>query len=338
MFSATAYFFGRELHQKLAVPIGLINSSVGGTPIEAWTSMDVQQDQPELKALLASWDKKVAEYDAPAAMKTNEKRMAEWKELAEKAKAEGKPPPRRPQQIVSPRYATHHPAVLFNGMIAPLIPYAIRGAIWYQGESNAGSAQSAKLYRLQLPLLVNDWRRRWEEGDFPFAWVQLPNYKTTAKGWPEVREAMLESLSVPNTGMTINIDIGDERDIHPKNKQDIGHRLALWALAQVYGQKIAWSGPLPAGHRMVGSMVELTFTHTEGGLVAKGGELRGFSIAGADKQWQPAMARVEGDKVVVACPEVKEPVWVRYAWSDNPDGNLYNAAGLPASPFRTDRD
>jgi hypothetical protein len=337
-FSATAYFFGKELHQKLGVPVGLVNSSFGGTPIEAWTSMEMQKDRPELKALLASWDKRAADYNPEAAKAAYEKQLAKWKEVAEKAKAEGKTAPRAPPRPIDPSEQSHHPAVLFNGMIAPLIPYPIRGAIWYQGESNAGSAQSGRLYGVQLPLLINDWRARWGRGDFPFAWVQLPNYKTTSKGWPYVREAMLESLSLPKTGMTVNIDIGDERDIHPKNKQDIGHRLALWALARVYGQKIPWSGPLPAGQRVIGSTVELSFTHTDGGLVAKADELRGFTIAGADKQWRPALARIEGNKVIVACPDVKEPVCIRYAWSDNPDGNLYNGAGLPASPFRTDKD
>src|SRR5579871_6376766 len=319
-FSATAYFFGKDLHQKLGAPVGLINSSFGGTPIEAWTSIDVQKNQPELAALLATWDKRAAEYNPSTAKTAYEKQLAEWKDRAEKAKAEGKTAPRAPQRPSDPREQPHHPAVLFNGMIAPLIPYAIRGVIWYQGESNAGSPRSGKLYGVQLPLLIKDWRTRWGRGQIPFAWVQLPNFQTSGEGWSYVREAMLETMSLPHTGMTVNIDIGEARDIHPKNKQDIGHRLALWALANVYGQHLAWSGPLPSGHRTVGRAVELDFKHADGGLVAKDGALRGFTIAGADKQWRPATARIEGNKVLVSNPEVKEPVAVRYDWSSNPDG------------------
>jgi sialate O-acetylesterase len=337
-FSAAAYFFGRDLHRKLNVPVGLINSSVGGTPIEAWTSLEAQKEQPELKDLLASWDKRAATYDPKAARAAYEKQLAKWKDAAKKARDEGKPVPRRPRPPVDPRDNTHHPAVLYNGMIAPLIPYSLRGAIWYQGESNANSEKSGKLYGVQLPLLVKDWRARWGLRYFPFAWVQLPNYKTPVKGWPLVRESMLQALALPHTGMAVAIDVGEERDIHPKNKQEVGRRLALWARAKVYGEKVAWSGPLPAGHKVTGSVVELSFKHADGGLVARGGELRGFTIAGEDKQWHAAVARIKDGKVLVSSPKVKAPVAVRYSWASNPDGNLYNAAGLPASPFRTDKD
>jgi sialate O-acetylesterase len=336
-FSATAHFFGRDLHQKLGVPVGLINSSVGGTPIEAWTSRDVQEARPELKGVLASWQKKAADYDPEKAKAKYEKDLAAWKDAVAKAKAEGKTPPARPREPVRPEDDSHHPAVLFNGMIAPLVPYAIKGAVWYQGEANAGNEDTGKLYGVELPLLVRDWRERWGEGNFPFAWVQLPNYKGP-KGWPYVREAMLQSLSVPNTGMTVNIDIGEERDIHPKNKQEVGRRLALWARAEVYGEKVPWSGPLPAGYQVRGDTVELSFHHADGGLKAQGGDLRGFTVAGQDGKWHPATARIEGDKVLVSGAEVKEPVAVRYDWDSDPDGNLYNGAGLPASPFRTDKD
>lgn len=338
LFSATAYFFGRELHQKLGVPVGLINSSVGGTPVEAWTSLDVQKARPELQGLLAGWEKRAATYEPAQALAAYEKQLATWKEAVKKAKAEGKQPPRQPQKPGDPRDNTHHPAVLFNGMIAPLVPYAIRGAIWYQGESNASTEETGKLYAVQLPLLIKDWRARWGQGDFPFAWVQLPNFQTKAEGWPAVREAMVKSLALPNTGMAITMDIGEVNDIHPKNKQDVGHRLALWALARVYDRDVPYSGPLLGGHQVKGNVVELSFQHATRGLVAKGGDLKGFTIAGADKKWVPAVARIEGDKVLVSSPEVQEPVAVRYSWAANPDGNLFNGAGLPASPFRTDKD
>lgn len=341
-FSATAFFFGRDLHQSLKLPVGLINSSWGGTPIEAWTSLDVQQSKPEFAPLLERWRKKVeAPYNEAAAMARYEKQLEAWKTAAEARKAEGKPAGAPPKKPVAPRLDPGHPANLYNGMIAPLIPFALRGVIWYQGENNAGSQQPA-LYNKQLPLLIADWRRRWGQGDFPFAWVQLPNYKKRSEDpgapstWAIVREAMLRSLSVPNTGMAIVIDSGEEANIHPRNKQVVGARLALWAKAKAYGQKIPYSGPLPGAHGIKGGEVTVSFTHADGGLVARGGELKGFAVAGADRKWVWAKARIEGDKVVVSSPGVPAPVAVRYAFGDNPDCNLANAAGLPASPFRTD--
>ncbi len=340
-FTATGYFFGREAHKALNVPVGLINSSVGGTPIEAWTSWDAQKDKAELKPIFERWDKQAAEWDRdPAAAQARyEKQVAAHKEAAAKAKADGKPAPRAPQKPSDPRLASHHPATLFNGKIAPLIPYAIRGAIWYQGESNAGGGQ---LYELQLTTMIADWRTRWGQGDFPFGWVQLPNFHKAQvapvehSGWVLVREGMLKALRVPNTGMAITVDIGEANDIHPKNKQDVGKRLASWALAKVYGQKVPASGPLPASNKINGNEVVITFQHTDGGLVGKGGELKGFAIAGADKKWARANAKIEGDKVIASSPDVTAPVAVRYAWADNPDCNLYNGADFPASPFRTD--
>jgi len=341
-FSAAAYFFGRDLHQKLGCPVGLINASWGGTPIEAWTSMPRLAGKKEFEPVFKEWEGKMrVPYDEEKARAQYEKQLAVWKKVSEKRKAEGKPLTKAPQEPVNPREHKNYPANLFNGMIAPIIPYAIRGGIWYQGENNA-HGESAKLYAIQLPLLIQDWRERWNEGEFPFAWVQLPNFKKAtedpgaASDWAMMRESMLHSLSVTNTGMAIAIDVGEAANIHPKNKQAVGHRLALWALAAVYGEKIPFSGPLPAEHKVKGGEIMLSFTHADGGLVAKGGELKGFAIAGADKKWFWAEARIEGDEVVVSSPDVKSPVAVRYAWADNPDCNLFNGAGLPASPFRTD--
>lgn len=338
-FSATAYFFGREVHQKTRQPVGLITSSVGGTPIEAWTSVEAQQTVSELKPLFERW-KKLATWDLEKAKADYEKQLAKYKEDVAAAEKDGAPTKKlyTPQQPVAPRI-DNRPGNLFNAKIAPLIPYAIRGAIWYQGEANA--IPGGGLYNITLPLLIKDWRTRWGQGDFPFAWVQLPNYgKPQEKpvedgGWPCIREFMLKTLSVPNTGMAITIDVG-EVGAHPKNKQAVGQRLALWALAKVYGQNGPSSGPLPAEHEIKGNEIICSFRETDGGLVAKGGELKGFAIAGADKKWVKASARIDGDKVIVSSPEVKEPKAVRYAWAFNPDCNLYNGAGLPASPFRTD--
>jgi len=335
-FSATAYFMGRELHRKLGVPVGLINSSWGGTPVEAWTSREAMGAVPALAAVTGPWDEKVAApWDKTKMMEGYAKRMDAWKEQVKMAKAAGKSAPRAPQKPVDPRLSQHRPANLYNAMIAPLIPYALRGAVWYQGESNARD-NSAHLYGVQLQTLIQDWRARWGV-TFPFAWVQLPNFRASDRNWPLVREGMLQTLSVPNTGMAITMDIGESRDIHPKNKQDVGLRLAFWALGEVYGKPVgAVSGPLPSGHAVKGDKVVCSFTHTDGGLVARGGALKGFVIAGADRVWHPAAAVIEGSAVVVSSPNVKAPVAVRYAWASDPECNLFNGAGLPASPFRTD--
>lgn len=341
-FSATAYFFGRDLHSDLKVPVGLINASWGGTAIEAWTSLDVQQGKPEIAPILEQWKRKVeVPYDEAKAAERFEQQMKAWRKQAQKAKAEGKRAPRQPQKPVNPRLHQNRPANLFNGMIAPLIPYAIRGGIWYQGEANAHN-NGGKRYGVQLPLMIADWRGRWGQGDFPFAWVQLPNFKEATEDpnapspWSLVRESMLKSLTVRNTGMAIAIDAGEAADIHPKNKQVVGKRLGFWALAKVYGREIASSGPLPVLHRVEGSSMVVRFSDTDGGLVAKGGDLKGFAIAGEDRKWVWAEARIDGESVVVSSPDVKAPVAVRYGWSENPACNLYNGAGIPASPFRTD--
>ena len=341
-FSAAGYFFARDLHQKLKAPVGVINASWGATPIETWTCLDRMAGRPEFAPVFRPWDAKMSvPFDEAKAEAQYQHALAAWKTNSEALKAAGKPAPWEPQKQVPPRLDKNYPGNDFNGMIAPIIGYAIRGAIWYQGENNAQS-EFPQLYATQLQLLIQDWRQRWGEGDFPFAWVQLPNFqvKNPAEAarnkWAVVREGMLRSLSVTNTGMAITIDIGNPNYIHPANKQGVGHRLALWALAKVYGENIPYSGPLPAGQNINGDKIIVSFKHADGGLVAKGGELKGFAIAGADHQWVPAAAHIEGDQVIVSSPEVKSPVAVRYAWADNPVCNLYNGAGLPASPFRTD--
>ena len=341
-FSATAYFFGRTLHQELDVPVGLINSSWGGTPVQAWTSLEDQKALPELKPLLESWDKQVAAFDPQGAKQQYEKQLAEWQEQAEKAKAAGEPAPRKPGPPADPRLSPHRPANLYNGMIAPLAPYALRGAIWYQGESNAGDTDS-RLYGLQLRTMIRNWRQVWNQGDFPFLWVQLPNFRAPQQqpaetsGWVIVQNEMLKTLSVPNTGMAVTIDVGEANDIHPKNKQDVGKRLALWALGTTYGKDIVCCGPLYKSMNKREGKIVAQFDHVGGGLVAKGsGELKGFAVAGEDRKFVWAEAKIEGPAVVVSSPEVKDPVAVRYAWASNPTCNLYNQAGLPASPFRTD--
>ncbi|HLJ56982.1 MAG TPA: sialate O-acetylesterase [Chthonomonadaceae bacterium] len=304
-FSAVGYFFGRQLHQDLKVPIGLIHSSWGGTIAEAWTSAEALQAMPDFRASL---EKVAATHATPATGK----------------------------QDNNPNVVT----VLYDGMIAPLIPYAIKGAIWYQGESNAGRAFQ---YRTLLPTMIKDWRTRWGEGDFPFFIVQLANWQKSADepkddAWAELREAQsMTARDVPKVGIAVTIDVGDAADIHPKDKQTVGKRLALAAEAIAYGRRVEYSGPLyksmsPANN---GAAIRLNFDHAEG-LTAKGDKLTGFAIAGEDRKFVWADAKIEGRSVVVSSPQVPHPVAVRYAWHINPVCDLYNGAGLPASPFRTD--
>ncbi len=335
-FSAAAYFFGRELHKELEVPIGLIHTSWGGTPAEAWTRREVLEREPDAAPILERYDDAVAKY--PQAMEEYKQKLIEWKEAVGKAKAEGKRTPRRPREPFGPGHP-HSPSGLYNAMIAPLIPYGIGGAIWYQGESNAGRAYQ---YRKLFPEMIQNWRYDWKQGNFPFLFVQLANFMPVKpepgdSAWAELREAQLMTLDLPNTGMAVIIDIGDAEDIHPKNKQDVGKRLALWALARSYGKRLVYSGPLYKSMEIKGNEIILSFKHVGGGLVAGGdGPLKGFAIAGADRKFVWADAKIDDDKVVVGSGEVSEPVAVRYAWADNPVCNLYNKEGLPASPFRTD--
>ena len=232
----------------------------------------------------------------------------------------------------------NRPTVLFNAMINPFIQFTIRGAIWYQGESNADRAYQ---YRTLFPAMINDWRKNWNKADFPFYFVQLANYmkpnnEPQSSAWAELRDAQLQTLSLPNTGMAVSIDIGDVKDIHPKNKQDVGYRLALIALAKTYGEKIPYSGPVLLTQKINRKKVTLTFSHTDGGLKSQDGDLKGFALAGEDKKFYWATGIIKGDKIILKSKNVPNPVAVRYAWADNPVCNLYNGAGLPASPFRTD--
>ncbi len=335
-FSAAGYFFGRDLHKELNVPVGLIHSSWGGTPAEAWTSLAELESDPEFKSIFDRWEKIFENYFQ--AKRQHEQKLAQWKQEAQKAKDEGKPVPRKPRPPLGPGHP-HSPGGLYNGMISPLIFYAIKGAIWYRGESNAGRAYQ---YRKLFPTMIHNWRSSWGQGDFPFLFVQLANYKAAQplpaeSAWAELREAQLMTLSLPNTGMAVTIDIGEAKDIHPKNKQDVGHRLALAALAVAYGRDVVYSGPIYESMTVERDKVRLRFKHSNGGLLAKGDkQLEGFAIAGQDRKFAWAEAKIEGDAVVVWSNAVPQPIAVRYAWADNPVCNLYNEAGLPASPFRTD--
>jgi len=476
-FSATAYFFGRHLQEKLRVPVGLIQSAWGGTVVEAWTSgaslkklpdfagfvrtletsrLDSIFDAANYEGKLAAWHRAIEDKDAsaqgPRLWSSPEYDDFAWSSMSlpQKWEAAGLPSfdgllwyrktlelpeafagqplhlqlgpiddydwtyfngvpigatsrynlPRHyqvPGELVhagknviairvldtggdgglygkredvklvqdsttaialagewrykigfmlrdlpSPPYSPdspNRPTVLYNAMIAPFVPYAIRGAIWYQGESNAGRAYQ---YRELFPLLIKDWRARWQQGDFPFLFVQLANYRAVnaepvEDDWAELREAQSQTLSLPNTGMAVTIDIGDANDIHPGNKQKVGNRLALNARRLVYNENVVHSGPKYKSMKIEGNRIRLFFEHAEEGLMSKNGEaLKGFAIAGADRKFVWAKAAIEGNAVVVSNENVPQPVAVRYAWSINPECNLHNKPGLPASPFRTD--
>jgi len=338
-FSAVGYFFARQLHQTLGVPVGIICTSWGGTPAEAWTRRGAMEAQADLKPLLDRWDDSVEKYDPEKAKNTHEAAVTRWKDRAAQARAAGKRPPRRPR-LHNPVLSQHRPANLYNGMIAPLIPYAIKGAIWYQGESNASRAHQ---YRTVFPTMINNWRRDWNQGGFSFYWVQLANFRPVSdqpgeSSWAELREAQSMTLKLPNTGEAVIIDIGQANDIHPTNKQDVAKRLARWALAKDYSYDIPYASPYFKSMSISGHQVELTFDHVASGLKTHDRQpLKGFAVAGEDKKWHWAVGKVTGkDKIAVWSDAVPKPVAVRYGWAENPVCNLYNAAGLPASPFRTD--
>ena len=295
-FSAVAYSFGRALQKDLQVPIGLIGTNFGGTPMEAWTSLPALQSRP-------TFDKFANK--AVQAMDSGEK------------------------------IGQHHPTGLFNAMINPLIPYGIRGVIWYQGEANAGRHRQ---YRELSELMINDWRERWGQGDFPFLLVQLAGWKADATTWPYLRESQWQTVqTVPNTAMAVATDIGHPTDIHPKNKQDVGKRLALAARALSYGDDVDYRGPTFRSMRSSDGQARVSFDSIGEGLMVKGDSLQGFTIAGADRKFVPATAEIDGDQVIVSSEQVPNPVAVRYNWAGWTEGNLFNSEGLPAPPFRTDR-
>ena len=385
--SAVGYFFVRDLHKDLGVPMGLIHTSWGGTPAQSWTSIEDLAASPEIKGYadafksaketladakakytnesLPNWkaaEKKWQETDGVALKAA----MAEWQVKMKAAQAAGEPVPAQPKPAhQQPRYPSppdNNPnigSVLYNGMIAPIIPYGIEGAIWYQGESNAGQPQQ---YRTLFPAMITDWRKHWtefnpDEKDFPFIWVQLANFMARqpepvqdSGGWPGLREAQHMTLSLPNTGEAVIIDVGQADDIHPRDKMDVGHRLALSAEKVAYHKDLVYSGPTYQSMAREGDRIRVSFANLGGGLKigahpstqpgvpqeSPAGELHGFTIAGENMKFFPAQAHIIGDSVAVFSPEVASPAAVRYGWGNNPDCNLYNKEALPASPFRTD--
>ncbi len=335
-FSAVAYFFGRDLQKDLGVPVGVIHTSWGGTPAEAWTSKAALNAVPALKYYHETAQERYA-----VDLARYELAQAEYKLAAARAKLEGQPAPRAPtaRRPVPPEKSPNTPSSLYNAMIAPLVPYAIKGAIWYQGESNAGRAYE---YRTLFTTVIQDWRHQWKEGDFPFLLVQLApfmriTHEPTESAWAELREAqLLATQKLPNVGMAVITDVGEENDIHPRKKEPVGHRLELLALKIAYGKDIVAMGPVYKSMKVEGNRAVLSFENVGTGLEARGGKLTGFTVAGADHKFHNAEAEIRGDEVVVHSPEVEKPVAVRYGWANYPLGNLWNKDGLPATPFRTD--
>ncbi len=376
-FSAAAYFFARDLRRSLNCPVAVLHASWGGTPIETWISLDGFRLEPALPKPLRQWElalehyrkvlaepklaadylselqrwKKEVEPAFSAAMKVYNAAIAEGRPAGEKPKpAWPEPTNPDPMGIPSPSRRPQTPSVSFNGMIAPLVPFTLRGILWYQGEANGAAGLE---YRALLPRLIQDWRRLWHS-EFPFLYVQLPaNGKdplpVAESGWPWLREAQFMTLKVAGTAMAITIDVGDPNNVHPADKLDVGHRLALLARRAVYGEKLVASGPLFREARVEGSGIRIQFGETGSGLTpgqapwrAPGVEtlptdrLVGFFICGEDRKWVAAETAIEGETVLVSSPSIQKPVAVRYGWANSPRCNLYNKEGLPASPFRTD--
>jgi sialate O-acetylesterase len=337
-FSAVGYFFGRELHQHLNVPIGLIDNSWGGSSCDAWIRRDRMEGNPLYQATLENYDRDAAVPDPKGAF---DRRMAAWEEQAAAARKAGQPePPNRPWWF-DPVNGQCRPANLYHGRVEPILPFAIRGVIWYQGETNAGRSYQ---YREMFPLMIQSWREDWGQGNFPFYWVQLADFMAEQpepinSGWAELREAQTMTLDrLPNTGQAVIIDLGEGADIHPRNKLDVARRLARWALARDYDRDVVCQSPRYESMEKQGGKIVVRLKDVGGGLrTVDKNEVEGFAIAGADRNWVWAQARiVDRDRVEVSSDVVPDPVAVRYAWADNPVCNLYSTAGLPVTPFRSD--
>lgn len=334
-FSAIGYFFARELHRRLGVPVGIVNSSWGGTEIEAWMSDSSRQATSLGDTIGARWQQALTEWP-PERVARYPADMEAWQKAEEQAKAtkskNSLPWPQPPASADSPR----RPGGLFNAMIAPLQPAALRGIVWYQGESNVTrTSEYAELF----PAMIRAWRSNWGDEALPFLFVQIPNYADGNPGgrqWARLREAQTSALKLPEVGMAVAIDVGDPESLHPTAKLEVARRLAQLAKVQVYGVSGDAVGPTFANAVREGAAMRVRFTHAGSGLVAHGLPVQALELAGADRVFHAATARIDRDTLVVSSPKVKEPVAVRYAWSNAPVANLYDGAGLPAAPFRSD--
>ncbi|MEI6751879.1 MAG: sialate O-acetylesterase [Paludibacter sp.] len=332
-FSAVGLFFARDLYQKIKVPIGIIHTARGGSAAEAWVDENTLRSLPETKSIVDEFEQRLVEYPKQLDdfLKNEQEIMQKYKQDVENAKKEGKNPPRNPKPV-QPGFGSADPAGFYNAMLSPIIPLSIKGVAWYQGESNNG--KKAKTYQWLLPLMVEKWRKDFQQGDFPFIYVQVAPFRNMN---PEIRESQLLCLpKIKNSAMVVTTDCGDSADIHPTNKRPVGERISLAAQALAYEYKIEYMGPIYQNYTIKGKKFIITFTHADG-LIARDGELKGFSIAGTDNKFLPATARINGSTVEVWADAIDSPQAVRYGWENVPHVNLYNAAGLPASPFRTDQ-
>jgi sialate O-acetylesterase len=323
-FSAVGWYFAREIERREKVPVGVIDSTWGGTVADAWTRLAALGEDAALAPVFVQWGRMTErEEDALLADRDEDRQRAE-------AKAAGKP---EPQFGWHPQLLSWGPGMLWNGMIAPLTPFPICGVIWYQGESNS-KLERAPLYKRVFSTMIEDWRHEWGVGDFPFLYVQISNFKSDEKeDWAELREQQLKTLALRNTAMAVTIDIGNPDNVHPTDKVDVGYRLALAARALAYGEDVSYSGPIFRQTTPEGGAIRVWFEHHAKGLVAKGGELTGWEVAGADGKFVAATAKIDGNSVVVTSDAVTEPKFVRYGWANSPKCNLFNGEGLPASPF-----
>ncbi len=327
-FSAVAWYFAREIAEREQVPVGVIDSSWGGTMAESWTRLAALGEDASLAPYFFSQGR-MDDRQSTALLEEGRRQK-----LRDEAKAAGKP---EPQFSWTAPLVFWTPGQIYNGMIAPLTRLPLRGVIWYQGESNSIVERRPELYHRLFRTLIEDWRRQWGEGDFPFLYVQIANFKSTSiEDWATLRNQQLKTLDVANTAMAVTIDLGDPDNVHPTNKQDVGLRLARAARAVSYGEKIEYSGPLFRMATPEGNAIRVWFDHAKA-LTAKGGELTSFEVSGADGVFAPATAKIEGATVVASSPAVPEPTQVRYGWANSPQCNLYNGEGLPASPFTSER-
>jgi sialate O-acetylesterase len=325
-FSAVAYFFGRDLQQKERVPIGLIDSTWGGTPVEAWTSLDAISADAGLMPEMALWARFADQQTRLASISAAEQR-------ADAAAAAAHQP--KPVHPWHPYADSWQPAALYNGMIAPATPYTIKGFLWYQGESNS-APERAPYYSRFFSAMIADWRNQWHEGDLPFLFAQISSFNSPGERYGQIRDQQRRTLALANTAMAVTLDVGTPGNVHPPDKQTVGARLALAAEATVYGRPVEFSGPLFREASVEGGTLRVWFDHAGTSLHAKGPELLGFEVAGKDGNFVPAQARIDGLTVVVSSPQVPDPVNVRYAWPSATTANLYNSADLPASTFTSE--
>lgn len=331
LFSAIGYYFAKNLFLQKQLPIGIIHSSWGGTPIQKWISKDALESNPDFVKVVEDYNKAIADYPnaITSYIANRDSLYAKWLRDSLYASQSGKILPLKPIAPLNPMLSGHCGG-LFKTMIEPLIPYAIKGVIWYQGESNVSNVP---LYLKLFPALIKDWRSKWGLGDFPFLFVQLAPFKTNT---PELREnQLLTKQMMPNTAMVVTIDCGDTTDIHPANKKVVGDRLALAARALAYNEKLEYEGPEYISFKIKHDKFILKFKHIGKGLMVKGIELTGFTISENSKDFVKAKAVIKNNKVIVSAEGIKNPIEVRYGFINNAFGNLFNKEGLPASPFRT---